>query len=45
MSMIVFQLENTHNWGSITVQLTSSVTGLDSNKQVNVLLIRHKQIS
>ena len=31
--------------GSITVQLTSCLAGLDSTKQVNMLLIQQKQIS
>ena len=31
--------------GNITVQLTSCLTGLDSTKQVNMLLIQHKQSS
>ena len=30
-------------WGSITVQLTSCLTGLDSTKKVNMFLIQHKQ--
>ena len=30
-------------WGSIDVQLTSCLTGLDSVKQVKLLLIQHKQ--
>ena len=29
--------------GSITVQLTSSLTGLDLRKQVKLMLIQHKQ--
>ena len=32
-------------WGSITVQLTSCLTGLDSTKQVKLMLIKHKQSS
>ena len=35
--------ENTHNGGSITVQLTSCLTGLDVTKQVNLLFIQLKQ--
>ena len=31
--------------GSITVQLTSCLTGLDSTKQVDILLIQHKRSS
>ena len=38
--------ENTHFlMGSITVRLTSCLTGLDSTKLVNLYLIQHKQSS
>ena len=44
----VFEVSRTLTYfvkGSITVSLTSCLTGLDSTKQVNMLLIQHQQSS
>ena len=37
--------ERSTKWGSITVRQTSSLAGLDLTKQVQLLLIEHKQSS
>ena len=39
----MFLSENTHHKGSITVQLTSCLTGFESTKQMNMLPIQQKQ--
>ena len=42
---VCLRIETTFVWGSITILLTSCLTGLDLTKQVNRLFIEHKQSS
>ena len=45
LSTISIEAKNTYHRGSITVLLSSCLTGLDSTKQVKLMLIQYKQSS